>query len=637
MESAGPVETKKAPDTKAPAALQAPELQQTDASKAPPPPSAKDQDASLRKVLSTLTADLAALKPGDKEGCAKVLDRAYNQLGPSAREDVRAALFVLKEELGQHFDYVPLVLTQVKTDHFDHAKASLKTAAKEIARCLAPEKLSRTDYGQALREVHEEVVKSLQSYTGELDKAAANLDATITKAMSMPEAQAVEWLCGFAATEQAQAEDWLALLRDPATQAGARAQIKEALHDRRESTADMLKDAQDDLRSLPRDPPTDEGRELLLKTVTKYSGMLEATLAGFGLADVQWLPPDGDPPAALSPEAKALWAKAESMEHWATGRQVGFFVGSFVLSKVPIVGAVTGAVMTGVDIVQARNAAEGARVLAGAGLMSRAQAERLDDQVTVAYIFGGINTLLMSVGIGAMKVPKGHIIKAVGEQLAKHRHLVAGLLGALGTAVSPETHAALENGDFEAVAQALMWNVAKSMIVSKTSDVKLIKLGFLRKGVDVPKEQAKARSTGEQNFDRTGKAKANANTKAAPENAHESSSSSATVRGKASASPPPNAPIAVKSPQDLATIIKDNPGLEIAVPNPQGGMLTQAVKSFDPKTGVIETITGTKFRIQATHVFRGRTGDEIHLKEFKFDVLQTKGGRGPRFKYDTEV
>jgi hypothetical protein len=298
-----------------------------------------------------------------------------------------------------------------------------------------------------------------------------------------------------------------------------------------------------------------------------------------------------------------LWLKAQELRASEAWWSAGWFVAESIVAHVPVVGAVAGVVVTGSDITHAHEAAERARVLAGAGLMSRAEAEQLDDQIAVTYLFGGINTVLMASGIAALKVPKGNVVKVVADALAAHPHLCAAVLATLGVATSPAMRDAATHGDYVTIATELSRAVGKALLISVGTPRAL---GFLA----TAHAERKRADTGPRP------------PKPGP------GPVAPTVRGK----PPATL-------EALATQLKAAPGsVEVVVVDAKGGSTTRRVASIDAAEGVIVTTGNERLRVLRDTVFRARIADETHDLTFAFDRLQVKGaGRQKAYRLDVEL
>lgn len=423
----------------------------------------KKRDGELRKALDTLSAEIGGAS--DAVAIKKALDKAKNAAN---RDDVKAALGALSDELGQHADYGAIVFTHVKTDHFDHAKATLKAVAKEIGVKLG----SSPGIQRAFADVRAFVDGRLAAYENDL----AHFDPAIAipQILAQPEAEAIESLLYFGADDRDEAEGWLAGLRSGVELS---ATLRTACVDRKGSVHGASLDLASDLR-----------------------GMGPAR----GLATLLLRYPEIAPEVTqeLGDDAPKVQAAIKQIEDDDTRLYVDWLrngavtVAGFCPWTIVGVGATlaNGAVTTAEVFVAAREA----RVSAAIGLVPRERAEKLDDEFTYAIVMTGFSTIASAIPMGGKLFAEAVKSKGIwgafqiaGKALFDHPALLSAVIGGFSAGLQAEVRDALREGDYVRAGGFVAVGVAEALAIQlgvkglKVAGQKLAKL-IERKPNQVP-------------------------------------------------------------------------------------------------------------------------------------------------------
>jgi len=423
------------------AAPQPPEVPVPSAKGSVPPPidpgAVAKNDVEVRKALQTLTGEVAALRSGDSEGLAKALSKAR----AAPRQDVRDALNALIGGLGEHADYVSLVLTHVKTDHFDHAKADLKSVAREMGRILPTENVS----SQMVKDVQARVKTGFADALQELKKA--DVAADLPKIAAMPTDEALDTLMSFGATDRGEAEDWLNAARANPKDISLLAEVRSSLTDRIGVVESVAKEADVE---MAQDASSDPSRSLA-KLLLRYPALAPSVLEELGLPEQSVFPPSGGSSSPFLRKVELVMEDASN--RWL---QVGIGVGVTLAGFIP---AGIGAAVVGshgvVQVLHAVDAARTARVTAACGFIPRAAAERLDDEVVGVIVATSLATLMSLAGAAGGANAAAEVAKlGAKDALARVAALVqanpvwvAAGVGTLNEAMSAEVRKNIADGE----------------------------------------------------------------------------------------------------------------------------------------------------------------------------------------------
>ncbi len=421
---------------------------------------ADKQDKAQREVLSALKAELGQLASGDNDGVKKALDRAKNL---STRQDIKQALELLSRGIGEHTDFVALVLGEMKTDHFDYGKSDLKAAARQIGALVG---VGATDLRRAVNDVHKNVLQNMSTYLDELGKIDLAHDLPLIK--RMPEGEALETLLWMGATDLSEAEDWLARVRANPQDAALHKELRSEIAARRANVTSVREDTQKELALQATHRP----EKALAAVLLRYPSLSMHVLPELGFrADRRF--PDEQP--ATSAEQRAILRAAreviEENDHFWRDMALGtiFTAATFV----PVVGAAATAGEGGFAVHRAFEAALNARVSAASGLVTRDEAERLDDELTRVTVTSAVAFIFSCFGLpGAKHAAKGlnglrmgQVLHGVGAELAKHPRLVDAAIGAANATVQEDARKAMAKGDYGQVALIVGFGMLEGVAV----------------------------------------------------------------------------------------------------------------------------------------------------------------------------